>query len=51
VRIASEFPNLPFFLHQKPILLPKKKVERRIYIEVHLELGEEDLKPGSWSSI
>jgi hypothetical protein len=46
VRNASEFPNLPSFLHQKPIILPKKKVERRSHIEVHLELGEEEPGPG-----
>jgi hypothetical protein len=47
VKIASKFPNLPFFLHQKPILLPKKKVKRRSHMEVHLEIGEEDPRPGS----
>jgi hypothetical protein len=50
VRIASEFPNFPFFLHHKPIILPKKKVEKRIHMEVHLELGEEEPRPVSWSN-
>jgi len=50
VRIAVEFPNLLSFLHHKLIILPKKKVERRSLLEVHLELGEEELGPGSWSS-
>ena len=52
VIIASEFPNSPFFLHQKPIHFPRRdpNVVSRIHTKVHLELGEEDPRPGLWSS-
>jgi hypothetical protein len=50
--LPQTFPNFPFFLHQKPIHFPRRdlKVERRSHTEVHLELGEEEPGPGSWSS-
>jgi hypothetical protein len=52
VRIASTFPNYPFFLHQKPIHFPRRypKVDRRSHTMVHLELGEEEPGLGSWNS-